>query len=327
MGQKGNRLGPVPGNRQGHYRHRLIGVLLGGLSAERTISRETGKEVVKALRQKGYRVIPIEMKQDVAMRLRQHRVKVVFNALHGKIGEDGCVQGLLEVLGIPYTGSGVAASALSMDKVLAKELFERKGIPTPAYKVIRKGVEMKRLGLSLPVVVKPRGEGSTLGVTIVRRKKELVPAMQRAFKFDSTCLVEKYIPGKEIAVGLLNGNPLGAIEIQPNKGFYDFRTKYTPGLAQHIYPAHLDRSVYRGALRLAEQASNVLGCEGAPRVDLRVTPRGKCFVLEVNSLPGLTPISLLPEIARGEDISFPDLVERILDGARLKTTIGQSRAN
>ena len=184
---------------------------------------------------------------------------------------------------------------------------------------------MRGVGLSLPVVVKPKSEGSTLGVTIVRRKKDLMRALQKALSFDPTCLVEKYIPGKEIAVGLINGKALGAIEIQPVKGFYDYRTKYTPGLAKHHYPARLGRAVYRRAMELAEQASWALGCEGSPRVDMRVTPRGKVYVLEVNSLPGLTPISLLPEIARGEDISFPDLVERILDGARLKTAIKRSR--
>ncbi len=281
---------------------------------------------MKALKGKGYRVIPIEVKRDLAMRLSKNKVEVAFNALHGKIGEDGCVQGLLEVMGIPYTGSGVTASALSMDKVLAKELFIRRGIPTPPYKLWHRERGGKEMGVAFPVVVKPRSEGSTLGVTIVQRKKDLPRAFQKALRFDPTCLVERYIPGKEIAVGILNGRALGAIEIQPTRGFYDFHTKYTPGLARHFYPARLGKPIYRQALRLAEQASRVLGCEGTPRVDMRVTPRGNIYVLEVNSLPGLTPMSLLPEIAQGENISFPDLVERILDGARLKTTVKQSRS-
>lgn len=309
----------------GIYRRKRVGVLMGGPSTESEISRSTGREVLRALKGKGYRVFPIEVKRDLAVRLRRRRVDVVFNAMHGKIGEDGCVQGLLEVLRIPYTGSGVAASALSMNKVLAKELFVRRGIPTPPYRLIHKGAGERDLDLSLPVVVKPTSEGSTVGVTIVRRKMEMAPAVRKAFRFDPTCLVERYIPGKEVAVGLLNGMALGAIEIQPVKGFYDFRTKYTPGLARHYYPARLRKDVYRRTLRVAEQASRALGCEGAPRVDLRVTPGGKIYVLEVNTLPGLTPISLLPEIAQKENISFPDLVERILDGARLKVAVTEAR--
>lgn len=313
----------MPGRREGIYRDRRVGVIVGGLSAEREVSRVTGREVVKALRERGYQVISIEAKRDLPLRLCRHRVEVVFNALHGKMGEDGCVQGLLEVMGIPYTGSGVTASALSMDKISSKELFVRKGIPTPPYQVMQKRPGPTEVRLSLPLVVKPRSEGSTLGVTIVRRKKDLAPALARAFRFDPTCLVERYIAGKEIAVGVLDGRAIGAIEIQPLRGFYDYKTKYTSGLARHLYPAPLKKQVYRRVMRVAEEACAVLGCEGTPRVDLRVNSQGKAYVLEVNSLPGLTPLSLLPEIARGEGISFPDLVEKILDGARLKTIISQ----
>jgi D-alanine-D-alanine ligase len=297
-----------------------VGVLFGGFSQEKEISRVTGKEVVKALRQKGYRVIPISVGRDLPLQLSRNRVDVVFNALHGKIGEDGCVQGLLEVMRIPYTGSGVTASALSMDKVLSKEIFLRRGVPTPRYQVIDKS-RAATVRLRPPVVVKPRAEGSTLGVSIVKRASELGRALAAAFKFDATCLVETYIPGKEVAVGVLNGKAVGAIEIKPLKGFYDYKTKYTAGLARHFYPAPLGRATYRRALRAAEKACAALGCEGAPRVDLRVTDRGRVYVLEVNSLPGLTPLSLLPEIAAGEGIAFPDLVDLILDGARVKTEV------
>ncbi|MFQ5541457.1 MAG: D-alanine--D-alanine ligase [Candidatus Binatia bacterium] len=311
----------MPGKGQGIYRNRRIGVIVGGLSLERKVSLVTGREVVKALRRRGYQVVSIDAKRNLPLRLRRHRVEVVFNALHGKIGEDGCVQGLLEVMGIPYTGSGVTASALSMDKVIAKELFMRKGITTPPYQVLQRGCGHSKIRLSLPLVVKPRAEGSTLGVTIVRRKKDLAPALGRAFRFDPTCLVERYIAGKEIAVGVLNGKALGAIEIQPLKGFYDFKTKYTSGMARHLYPAPLKSQVYRRVLRVAQEACAALGCEGTPRVDMRVTPQGRVYVLEVNTLPGLTPLSLLPEIAQGRGIPFPDLVEKILDGARLKSAV------
>jgi D-alanine-D-alanine ligase len=263
-------------------------------------------------------VIPIAVRDNLPILLRKHKISVVFNALHGKIGEDGCIQGLLEVMRIPYTGSGVTASALGMDKVFAKQLFVTRGIPTPPYQVVR-SLRREKLQLRLPVVVKPRAEGSTLGVTIVRRRRELRRAIAKALKFDSSCLVEKYIPGREVAVGVLNGQALGVVEIRPLKGFYDYRTKYTPGLARHLYPAPLTRGLYDKTKRIAEKACAELGCEGAPRVDLRITPRGRAYVLEVNTLPGLTALSLLPEIARGEGISFSDLVENILDHARLKT--------
>jgi D-alanine-D-alanine ligase len=309
--------------RRAVHRGRRIGVLLGGFSAEKEISRTSGREVLKALRSKGYRAIPVEVNKNLPMRLRQHRIEVVFNALHGKIGEDGCVQGLLEVMGIPYTGSGVEASALSMDKIIAKELFVRNRIPTPPYQTVSRGQSPDEIRMAPPLVVKPRAEGSTLGVSIVRQRKEIAAALARAFKFDPTCLVEEYIPGREIAVAVVDGKALGAIEIRPHRGFYDYKTKYTAGKAEHVYPAPLKPAAGRRTLRASEMACAALGCEGALRVDLRVDPAGKPYVLEVNALPGLTPLSLLPEIARGEGISFPDLVERILNGARLRVDVAR----
>jgi D-alanine-D-alanine ligase len=303
------------------YRRHRVGVLFGGFSREKEISLRSGTAVIKALREKGYRVIPIPVRENLPALLRRQRITVVFNALHGKIGEDGCVQGLLEVMRIPYTGSGVTASALSMDKVFAKQVFLTQRIPTPAYQVVQSPVP-RNVRLPLPLVVKPRAEGSTLGVTIVRRQGDLSRALAQALKFDSSCLVEKYIPGTEVAVGVLNSKALGIVEIRPLKGFYDYKTKYTPGLARHLYPAPLARALYEKTKRIAEWACAALGCEGAPRVDLRITPTGKPYVLEVNTLPGMTALSLLPEIARGEGISFPDLVEDILDHASLKTRVG-----
>ena len=309
----------------GTHRARRVAVLYGGPSAEREVSLVSGREVAGALRRNGYRSVSlIDVGPDLGARLRKRRIEVVFNALHGKIGEDGCVQGLLEVMGIPYTGSGVTASALCMDKVLAKQVLVRNRIPTPSYEVVNRE-RWKASKLPLPVVVKSRAEGSSIGVTIVRRRRDMAQAVAEACRFDRDALVEKYVPGKEITVGILNGDALGVTEIRPAKGFYDFKTKYTSGMASHIFPAPLPGALYRRALRLAARACAVLGCEGAPRVDFRISPRQRLYALEVNTLPGMTPLSLLPEIAAGVGIDFGALVERILDGAALKNGAAAAR--
>jgi len=303
---------------RGLFRKHRVGVLLGGPSAEREVSLVSGRAVSKALRRMGYQVTAIDVTRNLPVLLRKHRVQVVFNALHGKLGEDGCVQGLLEVMGIPYTGSGVTASALSMDKVLAKQVFVENRVPTAPYQLVSRGSRLEEITASMPLVVKPRAEGSAIGVTIVREKKELPAAVRKACRYDKDALLEQYIPGKEVTVGLLNGVALGVTEIRPLKGFYDYQTKYTSGMAQHIYPAPLPKRIYDRTMQVATRACAALGCEGTPRVDLRITPGGKMYVLEVNTLPGLTPLSLLPEIAQGTGLDFGELVERILDGASLK---------
>ena len=302
----------------GINRPRRVGVLYGGLSAERDVSLVSGKEVAGALRRRGYKSVSlIDVGTDLAARLRRRRIEVVFNALHGKIGEDGCVQGMLEVLRIPYTGSGVTASALCMDKVLTKEVLSRHRIPTPPYYVVSWGDEAE-LKLPLPVIVKPRAEGSTVGVSIVRRRKDMALAVRQACRFDRDALVEKYVPGREITVGFLNGEALGVMEIKTVKGLYDFEAKYTAGMATHLFPAPLPVVLYRRVMRLASRVCAAVRCEGAPRVDFRISPEMRLYVLEVNTLPGMTPLSLLPEIAAGVGIGFEDLVERILDQATLK---------
>ncbi len=310
----------------GTHRNRRVGVLYGGPSAEREVSLVSGKEVAEALRKRGYKGVSlIDVGPDLPAQLRKRRIDVVFNALHGKIGEDGCVQGLLEVTGIPYTGSGVTASALCMDKVLTKEVLGRNRIPTPPYQVLA-GDGKAASKLPLPVVVKPRSEGSSIGVTIVRRQRDLASAVREACRSDRDALVEQYVAGKEITVGILNGEALGVTEIKPVKGFFDFKTKYTSGMASHIFPAPLPGALYRKAMRLAARACAVLGCEGAPRVDFRISPEQRLYALEVNTLPGMTPLSLLPEMAAGVGIDFGNLVERILDRAALKNgAAGQTR--
>lgn len=299
-----------------------IGVLMGGRSAERDVSLSTGRSVAAALREKGYCVVEMDVGDDIAYRLAQEGVGAAFVALHGRFGEDGTIQGLLESLRIPYTGSGVLASALGMDKVRSRWIFEHLGIPVPEYRVVpleeAAAFSTERGGLPLPMVVKPAREGSSVGVSIVRSGEELSSALDKAFSFGSPVLAERYIRGREIQVGILDREPLGAIEIRPKLEFYDYTAKYTEGLAEHLFPAPLPPDSYQEGLRLALAAHNALGCEGATRVDLLLEEGTRFYVLEVNTLPGMTPVSLLPEIARGVGISFPDLCERILAGARLK---------
>jgi D-alanine-D-alanine ligase len=273
---------------------RKIGVLLGGLSSEREVSLRTGEAVLGALRDRGHDAIPIYVDGDVDVALRQEQIDVAFIALHGRMGEDGCIQGLLELLGIPYTGSDVMASALAMHKGKAKELFRLHNLPTPAYYTITADQAGDAAGahgdFGFPCVVKPIREGSSVGVTICGTHDELVPAIERALCFDDEVLVERFITGKEISVAVLEDRALGAVEITPREGFYDYKNKYT---------------------------------RGATRVDMIVSDSGNEFVLEVNTVPGLTPTSLLPKIADAAGISFGELCELMLAGASLATRRGR----
>ncbi len=235
------------------------------------------------------------------------------------------MQGLLEVMGIPYTGAGVLASALAMNKIFAKKLFQASGLTVAPYQVLRRGdsFDPATAGFSLPVVVKPSQEGSSVGVTIVRRAEEMEEALEAAFAYDAEALVEQFIKGREIQVGILEERAMGAIEIVPKKEFYDYEAKYTDGMAEHIYPAPLPADLYEKVLKAGEEAHRALGCSCYSRVDFLVTEAGECYLLEVNTLPGMTALSLLPEIARGSGIGFAELVERILQSAALKIGIGK----
>ncbi|HTP64163.1 MAG TPA: D-alanine--D-alanine ligase [Geobacteraceae bacterium] len=300
-----------------------IGVLMGGLSAEREVSLASGAAVLKALLEQGYDAVAIDMGRDLAGVLAKEAVEVAFICLHGRYGEDGAVQGLLEVMGIPYTGAGVLASALAMNKIFAKKLFQASALTIAPYRVVKRGEKFDpaTLGFSLPVVAKPSQEGSSVGVTIVRRPEDMDKALEAAFAYDDEALVEQFIKGREIQVGILEERALGAIEIVPKKEFYDYEAKYTDGMAEHIYPAPLNPVLYRKVLEAGEQAHGALGCCGYSRVDFLVTDDEECFLLEVNTLPGMTALSLLPEIARGAGISFSQLVERILATAALKIRV------
>jgi D-alanine-D-alanine ligase len=285
-----------------------MGVLLGGLSSERDVSLRTGAAVVKALQSKGYDVRAIDVGRDVAVQLTKDPVDVAFIALHGRYGEDGCIQGLLESLFIPYTGSGVLSSAAAMDKVFTKRIFKQEGIPIADHVVLAKGatVAAADLPFGFPCVVKPSREGSSVGVTIVHDASELAPALAEASKHAGEVLIERYVKGREINVAVLEGKALGAIEIRSSREFYDYTAKYTPGMTQYLYPAPLPPDLYATVCEVGAAAHRALGCEGASRADLIITDTDM-IVLEVNTLPGMTETSLLPKIAAGQGIDFPSL--------------------
>lgn len=299
-----------------------IGVLMGGLSAEREISLKSGEAVYNALTSRGHHAVRIYVDRDIDLLLRQMEVDVVFNALHGRYGEDGCIQGLLEMLGIPYTGSGVLASSLAMHKVKTKELLRLHNLPTPPYYVMSRdrfvSLEEVHGAFGFPVVVKPAGEGSSVGVSLADNLDELEKACEDAFQFDDAVVVERYILGKEVHVGILNGKALGAIEIDSHNRIFDYQAKYTPGHADYYLPARLSPERYRGILTQAVRAHQALGCDGASRVNMIVSDLGNEYILEINTLPGLTANSLLPKIAQHAGLEFADLVEAILEDASLR---------
>jgi len=308
---------------------RRIGVVMGGSSGEREVSLRSGTAVADALQARGHEVVRIALDDfgpEVAAAISRARIDVAVLALHGRHGEDGCVQGMLELLGVPYTGSSVLASALAMDKLKAKEMFRLHNVPTPPYYIVHASdrgagdladMEAMHGSFGFPVVVKPRGEGSSLGVTKAHGFGELGRALEAAFEFDDTVIVERFVAGIEVNVGILDGRVLGAIEIAPRSGMYDYEAKYTAGMTEYFMPARLSPTRYRGVENLADRAARALGCTGAVRVDLLVTSGENEYVLEVNTLPGMTPTSLLPKIAAHTGMDFGALCEAILASARL----------
>jgi D-alanine-D-alanine ligase len=290
-------------------------VLKGGWSAEREVSLNSGAACAKALRESGYKVTEIDVGHDVAEVLAEVKPDVAFNALHGTFGEDGGMQGVLEMLGIPYTHSGVLASALAMDKPMAKKIFEAAGLRCPKGKtmtleeLLSGGEPMKR-----PYVVKPAAEGSSVGVHIMQEGDNR-QISQLVSKGDYW-LVEEYIPGREITVAVLNDKSLGVTEIRPKSGFYDYTNKYTDGKSEHLCPAPLDKKEYDEVMDLALRAHRALGCRGLSRSDFRYDGK-QFYLLEVNTQPGMTALSLSPEIAASVGISFNQLVKSLVDNAQL----------
>ncbi|MDC8448643.1 MAG: D-alanine--D-alanine ligase [Nitrospira sp.] len=310
----------------GRLTNARIGVLMGGRSSERDISLKTGRAVYQALIRRGYDAVAIDITDRLHRDLEDQKVAIAFLSLHGPGGEDGAVQGFLETMGIPYTGSGIRASAVGMHKATTKMLLAAHGIPLPAGTVVWEcdrpslAKVLRQTKLRLPIVVKPVSQGSTIGVTIIRHSRQWKEALTLAHRYDPEAMVERYIPGHEATVSILGTAAEGpkvlpAIEIVASDGFYDFASKYQKGRTRYLCPAPLPAKVVRHISELARRAYEVLGCEGAARVDFRITPRGRPYVLEINTVPGMTETSLLPMAAAHVGIAYDDLVEQILQSA------------
>lgn len=300
-----------------------VGVVMGGTSSEREISLLSGEAVAQALELAGHDVVRIELGNgvDALDALADANIEAAFLALHGRQGEDGCIQGVLELLGIPYTGSGVLASALAMDKVKSKELFRLHNVSTPPYYSISRaelaGLSAVHGSFGYPVIVKPRREGSSLGVVKAMNLDELRAAVHEALLYDDDVLVERFVQGREVAVAIMDGRVLGAIEIEVAGGIFDYRAKYEAETTHYHLPARLTETRLQGVLNIAERAAQALDVRGVARVDMIVTEGMNEYVLEVNTLPGLTEKSLLPRIAQQAGYDFVNLCEAILAGARL----------
>ncbi len=290
-----------------------IGVIAGGTSAEREVSLKSGRAVYGALQRANYDVVFIDADQALPFRLRDEKVELAFLVLHGGWGENGAVQGLLEVMGVPYTGSGVLASAAGMDKLISKRLFEAEGLRVPDYMIVDTE-NPQRPVFEPPWVVKPRQEGSSVGVTIVDEVSEYERALEEAGRFGRWAIVERYIKGREVQIGILGSSALGGVEVRPKRRFYDYVAKYTPGQTEYILPPRLDEKTYKKAMEVGLRAHRALGCRGATRVDLIVTET-EIYVLEVNTIPGMTETSLLPKIASLAGYSFLGLLEEMIKEA------------
>ena len=299
----------------------LIVVLMGGLSGERKISFLTGKACSKALKKKGYKVVDLDAKGYFVEELRKLKPKIVFNALHGKYGEDGFVQSILESLKIPYTHSGVLSSSLAMDKELSRLIFIKNNLKVPKYFLLQKdhqGNSNKKFNnkkIKFPIVIKPINEGSSLGVSICKNKKQFTSKYKKLMENYDRILVEEYIPGREIQVAVMGEKALGAIELVPRRQFYDYTAKYSnTAQTQHIMPAPLSPKKYKEILGLAKKAHELLGCRGITRSDFRFF-KNKFYLLETNTQPGLTKLSLVPEIAQYCGIKFEDLIVWMTENA------------
>ena len=297
---------------------KIIGVLMGGLSPEREVSFASGNAVLEALERKGLNGIGIDVSNDIAFSLEKNKIDIACIALHGIYGEDGSIQGLLEYAKIPYTGSGVLASALAYDKVKSKEIFKFNKIYTADYQVFCRGERGKQERiLDFPVVVKPSNQGSSIGISIVKEEKEWEAALELAFSYAKEILVEKFIEGKLLAIGMNGEQPMPIVHIRPKSGFYDYESKYTSGKTEYSCPAELNTEEIQRCEDMAVQVYRTLRGNGMPRVDVILDAEGVPYVLEMNTIPGLTATSLLPMAAKESGLEFDDLVLEILKSANL----------
>lgn len=300
-----------------------VAVLMGGMSSEREVSLSSGKNVVEALKKSGYDAFGIELNEDIehfVTTLNKNKTDVVFNALHGKYGEDGCIQGLLDLMKIPYTHSGRLASALAMNKVIAKQVYRSANIPVANEKIVSKKEILDDNVLPKPYVLKPISDGSSVGVYIIKSDINKKPFENEKYPYndDEKILAEEYIPGREMTVAVLNGKALGVLEIVPNLKFYDYTAKYTTGGAEHICPAKIEKKDYDQMMKYAEDAHNALGCKGVSRSDFRYDDTSKnhrIIILETNTQPGMTSLSLVPDIARYAGYSYEELVSILVEQA------------
>ena len=301
-------------------RFKKVLVVLGGTSGERPVSLDSGKACVKALKKKKYQVKTFDPKFKNFNLINRLKIDVIFNALHGKDGEDGVAQSYFENLNIPYTHSGVISSHNAMNKIISKEIFNKNKILTPSYfslqkkdfeiNIVKKLIKRKKI--NFPVVIKPVNEGSSLGVKIVKNLKDLIKNTKVQFKKYNELMFEKYMGGQEIQVAVLNKNALGAIELIPRRLFYDYKAKYTKAAkTKHLMPANIKKNDYKKVLKIAQRAHKALECRGVTRADFKFF-KNKFYLLEINTQPGMTNLSLVPEIASYKGISFNNLVEKIL---------------
>lgn len=294
-----------------------IGVLMGGPSTEREISLKSGQAVLEVLKESGLDAVAVDIttdniEEDIGLIKSQH-IDCAFIALHGRFGEDGQVQKILEILKIPYTGSGVQASRLAMDKIASLEIFERNGLKIPDYEVVEKNTNWslhKELGL--PLVIKPATHGSSIGLSIVNKKEDLERAVNFAFSFDKRVIIEEYIKGRELTVGILDDKALPAIEIIPKKTFFDYEAKYKAGMTDYIVPAKLPKVISKKIQNVALLAHKVLGCFGCSRADIILNEGNIPYILEINTIPGFTSTSLLPKAAKAAGIDFKVLCIKLI---------------
>jgi D-alanine-D-alanine ligase len=298
--------------------HPLIGVLMGGTSSEREVSLRSGAAVSAALRSLGHAVVDIDLRTETGAELDAHKIDVAFIAMHGRFGEDGTLQRLLQERAIPFTGSGPAASRAAMDKVEAKRLFKQHGVDTPPHRVLARGdsvalLEQCARALGYPVVMKPRAEGSSVGVTVHRDRTTLLDGAAEVFRHDAIALMEKFIGGRELTVGILDGEALPIVEMRPKDGFFSYDAKYKRGDTQYLVDPPMSDLDKRRVQRAALEAHKSLGCEGVSRVDVILTPLCSVHVLEVNTIPGMTERSLLPKAAAAAGLPFPNLCYRLVE--------------